>query len=83
MRPLITRYMKENATLNRNLVIKIFQSDMDTIKIQLVGYGLINCYQAKSAAGGVREFASLTDKGRRQMIEDKIIRTSEEPTLSP
>ena len=67
--------MRENKGIYAHRRRQIFKSDQDTIKIQLVGYGLINAFDASQAGGGgVTEFISLTDKGKRQLIENNIVR---------
>ena len=69
----VVRYIKENMGLS-HLKVSIFDTDENTIKIQLVAYGLIKAYAAEAKGGGVGEFISITDKGTRVMIESTMVR---------
>ena len=71
---LILRYLKENRNIDKDVTYDIFESDQNTIKMQLFAYGLTNLYSAEENTGGVIEFMSLTDKGTRQLIESMSVR---------
>lgn len=61
-------YMGRYFDMNNNL----FQ----TIKIQYHALGLIRTYEARTTAGGMAEFISLTDKGRNYLIQKSAITKS-------
>ena len=63
----ISRYARENR--NTNVDIEVFESDQNTIKFQLVGYGLLKAYAAEAKGGGVEEFIVLTEKVRSNFWE--------------
>jgi hypothetical protein len=71
---LIIGYLKENRHIDKDGTYNIFESDQNTIKMQLFAYGLTHLYSAEEKSGGVIEFMSLTDKGTRQLIESMSVR---------
>ncbi|RAK16921.1 uncharacterized protein DUF4062 [Salipiger aestuarii] len=57
-------------------VTSMYDADRVTIKAQLLALGLIEARQSKATQGGVQEFLSLTDKGRRLFLEMRVVRDS-------
>lgn len=45
-----------------------------TIKVQFTALGLVKCYQAKLAKGGLAEAIEITDKGSRYLMELKTVK---------
>jgi hypothetical protein len=58
-----------NVTGERLSNLNIFSGDIDTIKIQMAGYGFMTIYSAHSVQGGVSEYMQLTDFGKRAVVE--------------
>lgn len=50
------------------------ETDKIRIKVQFIALGLIQTTVSKTTQGGVAEFLSLTDKGRRAFIEGMVVR---------
>lgn len=50
--------------------------DAQTIKIQLLSYGLIDAYSANTVKGGVAEFIQLTKKGLNYLKQLKTVKTA-------
>lgn len=50
--------------------------DFKTITIQLKAYGLINTNYTKTTGGGMALFWTMTNKGEKLMIENRVIRQS-------
>lgn len=53
---------------------QIHAQDFNTIKIQLLAYGLISIAQFKTTDGGTALFWSLTEKGKSLMMKYRVIR---------
>lgn len=69
----LVKYLKENS----DVVPKdftIYDSDENTIKFQLIAYGLVKAYAAEAKGGGVSEFIDLTERGSKQLIEIMAVR---------
>ena len=54
--------------------VRINEQEFKTIKIQLEAYGLIKSESLKTIKGTMANFWSLTDKGKKIMIESRIVR---------
>jgi Domain of unknown function (DUF4062) len=71
----ISGALKTHITENRSInVTFVFDTDEDTIKMQLVAYGLLRVYSAPRSGGGSGEAAELTTEGRRQLMEIMVVR---------
>ncbi|PWE48577.1 hypothetical protein DEM26_17405 [Thioclava sp. NG1] len=57
-------------------VYDIRDTDMITIKAQLIALGLISARQAQATQGGIQEFLSLTNKGRNLFLEKRVVKKS-------
>lgn len=55
--------------------ISIKEQEFKTIKIQLEAYGLIKSEYLKTVKGNMATFWSLTPKGKKLMIESRVVRT--------
>lgn len=67
------------ATINRShesLNEQVFQ----TIKVQLMAYGLINVEYLQTKGGGMALFWSLTEKGKAMMMQLRVVRSANEIT---
>ncbi len=69
----LIKFMKENKSVRRERM-EVFDSDSDTIKLQLMALGYIEAYAADAKGGGVSEFISLSDRGRMAILEISAVR---------
>lgn len=58
--------------------VSINDQEFNTIKIQLEAYGLIKTARLKTVKGNMATFWSLTEKGKKLMIENRLVRQSTE-----
>jgi hypothetical protein len=58
-------------------LLSIFDSDLDTIKIQLDAHGLITIYSANAVNGGLHEYIQLTDLGKRVLMETATVKATQ------
>jgi hypothetical protein len=56
--------------------INVFGEDIDTIKIQMSAYGLLNTHQSGTVNGGIAVFTELTELGKRILTEAGSVRTT-------
>jgi len=54
--------------------VSINDQEFKTIKIQLEAYGLIKTERLKTVKGNMATFWSLTEKGKKLMIESRLVR---------
>ncbi|MCS4307566.1 hypothetical protein M2404_001900 [Rheinheimera pacifica] len=54
--------------------VSINEQEFKTIKIQLEAYGLIKTERLKTVKGNMATFWSLTEKGKKLMIESRLVR---------
>lgn len=54
--------------------ISINDQEFKTIKIQFEAYGLIKTQYLKTVQGGMATYWSLTEKGKKLMIENRVVR---------
>jgi len=66
-------YLNENAGFSRR-VTSIFDSDIETIRLQLAAYGLISAFVSNKQGGGTALAVQLTPLGRRRLAEISVIR---------
>jgi hypothetical protein len=65
----LMEYLQEKEKIKPHNM-RIFGSDEDQIKIQLMALGLIEIQpMAEAGGGGIAEFASLTPQGQKQLLE--------------
>jgi hypothetical protein len=69
----IVRYIKENRQIKLE-AMELFKSDENRIKLQLMSLGLIEIAAGEATGGEVEEFASLTPRGRQQLLELLAVR---------
>ncbi len=72
MKTFIKTYMLQNNIVSKN--ITIVEDCYSAIKIQFMALGLIDVYEAEAKAGGVSEFARLTEKGKSVMVDSLAVR---------
>lgn len=60
--------------LTGNYVSSIARSDLDRVKVQLIALNLIDANIAQVVNGGVAEFLTITDMGKRVLIEQMAAR---------
>ena len=70
----IVQYLKENSDVEAGNFIRLFDSDENRIKIQLLALGLIETTTPLGENEGIAEFLSLTPKGRQQLLELLAVR---------
>jgi hypothetical protein len=63
----------EREGKNGSLIL-LNDQEFKTIKIQLEAYGLIKDEHLKTVKGGTASFWSLTEKGKKLMIESRVVR---------
>lgn len=77
----ISLTLKEMATGNtKGSSISINDQEFQTITIQLAAYGLIQTKYSQTTSGGMALFWSLTENGKRLMMESRVIK-QESPNL--
>jgi hypothetical protein len=54
--------------------LKLFDTDENQIKIQLMALGLVEVHAGQASDGVVLEFASLTPNGQRHLLELLAVR---------
>ena len=59
--------------LGRSNITDIDDEDIQTIKYQLIAYGLIKTHTGQSKGAGPLEYIELTDKGNIELIKSKVI----------
>lgn len=60
-------YVRENKNVTQSPAF--FDTDLATIKIQLISMGLIQSYNASAVTGGISEFVKLTSNGQARLAE--------------
>ncbi len=69
-----SRFLKEFSTMSDIFEIHINEQDFKTIAIQLKAYGLVKIEYSQTVDNKMALFWSLTPKGEKIMIENRIIR---------
>jgi len=67
-------FIKKHSSYNY-INIYINEDDVNTVKIQLYSYGLINIYTAQSINKGLNEYIKITNKGLQYLQEIKTVKT--------
>jgi hypothetical protein len=66
--------LKERAYIPRDRdSVYIYQTDLTTIEVQLIAYGLLTTEIAKSVGGGANRFRELTPAGRQKQIQWSVV----------
>lgn len=70
----LAQSLKEVATgTSSGYSMNIRDQEFKTIEVQFTAYGLIETNYSKTIQGGMALFWSLTEKGRRLMIESRVV----------
>lgn len=69
----ISKYLRENGGPDRS--VSVYDSDENTIKVQLMALKLLRVYSATAKGGGVGEFAELTEKGKQSLVDTLAVRS--------
>ncbi len=79
----IQRLIKRIGRIGNDEVV-VDNDCVKVVKAQMEAYGFINFYPAEQVGGGVSEFGSLTERGKKKLLEISVVRkVLTEPDDSP
>lgn len=71
----LTRFISQAHHITGS--VYLVDAQMDTIKMQMIGYGFMKSYSSPTVSGGLSEFLQLTDIGKRVLIEIATVKASQ------